>query len=323
MCASSWHGCISHRHARHGRTRSRCNAASSQARPLRPTDATRSSRCRTCACAFFDTRLTPFDSILARACEQPSPLACILPDGTMEDVARCARRRPKRNGTAHDSSHYEKRILPWRPGRGRPRPSTRRIQPPRPARHAGAARARMRGHGGQHHGQRKHIIVFMDGETPRAMMNPEIIAAKGIYETEEGCCSRWTAVARRTVPHDPRALPRPRLFEERTETFEGFSAQGTDPARNRPLQRRGRRRRRRGANTADSERLPPLTQKDLEWVSIPSCKGIEELIRSPLLFTCAYRLRCRLFARVQLVDDVLQVVGQRVFKLQTLARHQW
>ena len=73
-------------------------------------------------------------------------------------------------------------------------------------------------------GQRKRIIVFMDGETPRAMMNPEIIAAKGPYETEEGCLSldgRRPAKRFRTI----RVRYRDLAFEEHTETFEEFSAQ--------------------------------------------------------------------------------------------------
>ncbi len=73
-------------------------------------------------------------------------------------------------------------------------------------------------------GQRKRIIVFMDGETPRAMMNPEIIAAKGPYETEEGCLSldgRRPAKRFRAI----RVRYRDLAFEERTETFEEFSAQ--------------------------------------------------------------------------------------------------
>ena len=42
-------------------------------------------------------------------------------------------------------------------------------------------------------GVRKRIIVFLDesGQTPTytVMLNPEIIAKSGIYETEEGCLS--------------------------------------------------------------------------------------------------------------------------------------
>lgn len=100
--ASSWHGCISHHHARHNRTHSRYSAAFSQARPLRPTNATRdrSSQRRVCVSPSSTLASPPSTSYSSMICERPSPLACIPPDGTMEDAARCARRRPKRNGTA-------------------------------------------------------------------------------------------------------------------------------------------------------------------------------------------------------------------------------
>lgn len=73
-------------------------------------------------------------------------------------------------------------------------------------------------------GQHKRIIVFMDAETPRVMMNPEIIDAKEEYETEESCLSLTgcrPAKRFRTI----RVRYRDLAFEERTETFEGFSAQ--------------------------------------------------------------------------------------------------
>lgn len=73
-------------------------------------------------------------------------------------------------------------------------------------------------------GQNKRIIVFMDAETPRVMMNPEIIDAKEEYETEESCLSLTgcrTTKRFRTI----RVRFRDLAFEERTETFEGFSAQ--------------------------------------------------------------------------------------------------
>ena len=38
-------------------------------------------------------------------------------------------------------------------------------------------------------GVRKRIIVFDNGGTPMAMLNPEIVKAEGEYETEEGCLS--------------------------------------------------------------------------------------------------------------------------------------
>lgn len=73
-------------------------------------------------------------------------------------------------------------------------------------------------------GQRKRIIVFMDDDTPRIMMNPEIISKKEPYEADEGCLSligRRPAQRFRTVHVRYRDL----TFEERAETFSGFAAQ--------------------------------------------------------------------------------------------------
>ena len=38
-------------------------------------------------------------------------------------------------------------------------------------------------------GVRKRIIVFVDGNAPRAMLNPEITSAQGPYQVKEGCLS--------------------------------------------------------------------------------------------------------------------------------------
>ncbi len=38
-------------------------------------------------------------------------------------------------------------------------------------------------------GVRKCVIVFLDGDTPQLMLNPQILKASGEYETEEGCLS--------------------------------------------------------------------------------------------------------------------------------------
>ena len=38
-------------------------------------------------------------------------------------------------------------------------------------------------------GETKRVIVFLDGSTPVVMFNPEILAADGEFETEEGCLS--------------------------------------------------------------------------------------------------------------------------------------
>lgn len=38
-------------------------------------------------------------------------------------------------------------------------------------------------------GQAKQILVYLDGETPYSMLNPQIIRKKGKYVCEEGCLS--------------------------------------------------------------------------------------------------------------------------------------
>ena len=73
-------------------------------------------------------------------------------------------------------------------------------------------------------GQRKRIIVFCSGPLQLVMVNPEIIARSGEYDTEEGCLSlagvrktkRWRKI---TVTYQDQA------FHPRTGSFEGFTAQ--------------------------------------------------------------------------------------------------
>ena len=73
-------------------------------------------------------------------------------------------------------------------------------------------------------GEKKRIIVFCSGPMQMVMVNPEIIAHSGEYETEEGCLSlagvrktkRWQRI---TVKYQDQA------FRWRTGAFEGFTAQ--------------------------------------------------------------------------------------------------
>ncbi len=73
-------------------------------------------------------------------------------------------------------------------------------------------------------GEKKRIIVFCSGPIQMVMVNPEIIAHSGEYETEEGCLSltgvrktkRWKRI---TVKYQDQA------FRWRTGAFEGFTAQ--------------------------------------------------------------------------------------------------
>ncbi|MDO4443795.1 MAG: peptide deformylase [Slackia sp.] len=73
-------------------------------------------------------------------------------------------------------------------------------------------------------GQRKRIIVFMDDDTPRVMLNPEIIETAHPYDTEESCLSlvgmRETQRFR-TI----RVRYRNLSFEEHIEMFSDFTAQ--------------------------------------------------------------------------------------------------
>lgn len=73
-------------------------------------------------------------------------------------------------------------------------------------------------------GMRTRIIAFVDGNTPRAMMNPEILAKAGPFDAEEGCLSligkrpatRFKRIKVRYVGLD---------MKTRTESFTGFTAQ--------------------------------------------------------------------------------------------------
>ena len=73
-------------------------------------------------------------------------------------------------------------------------------------------------------GERKRIIVFCSGPVQMVMVNPQIIAKSGEYETEEGCLSltgvrktkRWQKI---TVKYQDQ------LFRQNTGSFEGFIAQ--------------------------------------------------------------------------------------------------
>ena len=78
-------------------------------------------------------------------------------------------------------------------------------------------------------GVRKCIIAFLDesGKTPTysVMINPEIIAKSGIYETEEGClsllgsprkCKRYKSIKVRWQNTE---------FQTRIKTFTGWTAQ--------------------------------------------------------------------------------------------------
>ena len=73
-------------------------------------------------------------------------------------------------------------------------------------------------------GMRKRIIVFRRGPMPMIMVNPQITAKSGPYDTEEGCLSltgvrKTKRYKKITVKYQDQA------FKQQTGTFEGFTAQ--------------------------------------------------------------------------------------------------
>ncbi len=73
-------------------------------------------------------------------------------------------------------------------------------------------------------GERKRIIVFCSGPVQMVMINPQITAFSGMYETEEGCLS--LAGVRKTKRFRKITVKYlDQLFRQRTGTFEGFTAQ--------------------------------------------------------------------------------------------------
>ena len=73
-------------------------------------------------------------------------------------------------------------------------------------------------------GERKRIIVFCNGPMQMIMVNPQITAKSGLYETEEGCLS--LAGTRKTKRYQQITVRyQDQAFQTRTGTFEGFTAQ--------------------------------------------------------------------------------------------------
>ena len=74
-------------------------------------------------------------------------------------------------------------------------------------------------------GETVAVIAFFDGDTPVVMYNPEILKAKGAYDTEEGClsllggprkCKRYQKIKVRWDNE---------RFLKRIKTFSGWTAQ--------------------------------------------------------------------------------------------------
>ncbi len=73
-------------------------------------------------------------------------------------------------------------------------------------------------------GERKRIIVFCNGPMQMVMVNPQITAKSGEYETEEGCLS--LAGVRKTKRYRKITVAyQDQTFHNRTASFEGFTAQ--------------------------------------------------------------------------------------------------
>ena len=73
-------------------------------------------------------------------------------------------------------------------------------------------------------GEKKRIIVFCNGPMQMVMVNPQITAKTGKYETEEGCLS-LTGVRKTKRYQKITVQYQDRLFRARTGAFEGFTAQ--------------------------------------------------------------------------------------------------
>ena len=74
-------------------------------------------------------------------------------------------------------------------------------------------------------GVTKRIIVFADGKDFTLMLNPEIIASSGEYETEEGCLSLLGG-PRKTKRYQKIKVRYQNLqFQTRLKTYTGWTAQ--------------------------------------------------------------------------------------------------
>ena len=73
-------------------------------------------------------------------------------------------------------------------------------------------------------GEKKRIIVFCNGLMQMVMVNPQITAKSGEYETEEGCLS--LAGTRKTKRYRKITVTyQDQTFRNKTASFEGFTAQ--------------------------------------------------------------------------------------------------
>lgn len=73
-------------------------------------------------------------------------------------------------------------------------------------------------------GVHKRIIAVQDGNTLRIMYNPEITSSSKSYQTKEGCLS-LTGIRKTTRYKTIKVRYLNGQFEEKEETFNGFTAQ--------------------------------------------------------------------------------------------------
>ena len=71
----------------------------------------------------------------------------------------------------------------------------------------------------------KNIIVFDNEGTPMTMLNPEIIKASDIYETEEGCLSLLGGPRKTKRYRKIKVRYQTPDFQTRLKTFTGWTAQ--------------------------------------------------------------------------------------------------
>ena len=74
-------------------------------------------------------------------------------------------------------------------------------------------------------GVQKRIIAFLWGKEYMLMLNPEIIACSGPYETEESCLSLLGGPRKTTRYQKIKVRYQTTDFKERLRTFDGWTAQ--------------------------------------------------------------------------------------------------
>ena len=73
-------------------------------------------------------------------------------------------------------------------------------------------------------GRAKRIIVFLDGDTPTVMYNPEIVKAAEPYEAEEGCLS-LNGTRKTTRYRKIKVRYQNAAFQTRLKSYTGWTAQ--------------------------------------------------------------------------------------------------